>query len=292
MMSAPYISYPQMIFPPIFAEGLTKAPVPLFNLGGFQVNNSMVISAIASLVIIGVVQYAMRAPKLVPTGIQNFVEWIVELMSDFIANITGRETMLRGFWFFASLFVFIFAENFFSLIPGVGTIGWGHHEGAKFIVDRPFLRGANANVNLTAAYSVIFFFLFFYWSLRVLTPGQFLYDIFGSKVKFPNFFLNLLFVVIFFLVGIMEAITILFIRVIAFTFRLYGNIFGGESFLDTIYRTAPNFFLAVLFLIPGYLWEFVVAFVQSFVFFILTVVFTGILTNAHGTPTTENKHAH
>jgi F-type H+-transporting ATPase subunit a len=267
---------------PIFAEGLPPAPVPLFSIGGFEFNNSMIAALIASAVVIIVVQIAMRAPKLVPSGLQNVVEAIVEGLSNFIESITGRETMLRGFWYFGGLFVFVFAENLLALLPGVGTFGYGHGEGLDFKVTQPFLRGANANANMTAAYAAIFFVMWFYWTIRGVGLAGVLKDIFASKVKFPNFFLNLIFVLLFFAVGLLEALTILFIRPIAFTFRLYGNIFGGESFLDTIYRTAPNHFLATLFLIPAYMWEFIVAFIQAFVFFILTVVFTGILTNAHG----------
>jgi F-type H+-transporting ATPase subunit a len=267
---------------PFFAEeGLPPAPVKLFSIGGFEINNSMIAALVASAIIIIVVQIAMRAPKLVPDGLQNGVEWVVESLSDFIQSITGRETMLRGFWYFGGLFVFVFAENFLALLPGVGTFGYGHGEGWDFKVTQPFLRGANANANMTAAYAAIFFFMWFYWCFKGLGVAGVVKDIFGSKVKFSNLGLNLGFGVLFFLVGIIEMITILFIRPIAFTFRLYGNIYGGESFLDTIYRTAPNHFLATLFLIPAYMWEFIVAFIQAFVFFILTVVFTGILTNAH-----------
>ncbi len=275
-----------LFFQPLFAEeGLPAAPVPLFSIGGFEINNSVIAAAIASIVVIVVVQVAMRAPKLIPSGLQNFVEWIVELMSNFLESIMGRDTMQRGFWFFGGLLVFIFAGNFLALIPGVGTFGYGHGQGWDFKVTQPFLRGANANDNLTAAYAAIFFFMWFYWCIRQIGVGGVLTDIFGSKVKFPNPILNFVFILIFFFVGVIEVFSIIVVRPIAFTFRLYGNIYGGESFLDTIFRTAPNAFLATLFLIPGYMWEFVVAFVQAFVFFILTAVFTGILTNS-------SAHAH
>lgn len=293
MMYAPHFySMSLFPFPPLFAEeGLPAAPVTLFSIYGFEVNNSMIAAVIASIVIIVVVQIAMRAPKLVPSGLQNVVEWMVESMSNFIESITGRETMLRAFWYFGGLFVFVFAENLLALLPGVGTIGFGHGEGWDFQVTQPFLRGANANANMTAAYAAIFFVMWFYWCIKGIGFGGVLKDIFVSKVKFPNFALNFVFLLLFFVVGLMEALTILFIRPIAFTFRLYGNIFGGESFLDTIYHTAPNHFLATLFLIPAYMWEFVVAFIQAFVFFILTVVFTGILTNSHG-PSGDHKEEH
>ena len=270
---------------PLFAEeGLPAAPVS-FNIDGIEINNSEISAVIATVVVITVVQIGMRAPKLVPDGLQNLVEFIVEALSNFIESITGRETMVRGFWFFAGLFVFIFAENVLALLPGTGTIGLGHGDNwYDLTIDKPFLRGANANANMTAAYAAIFFLMWFYWVFRAIGAKGVFKDIFGSKVKFANVGLNIGFGLLFFIVGLLEVLTILFIRPIAFTFRLYGNIFGGESFLDTIYRTAPNHFLAGLFLIPAYMWEFVVAFIQAFVFFILTVVFTGILTNAaaHG----------
>jgi F-type H+-transporting ATPase subunit a len=266
---------------PAKAAGLPPAPVKLFSIFGFEINNSIIEEIIAALVVIVFVQIAMRRPKLVPSGMQNFFEWFVESLSSFIESITGHETMRRGFWFFGGLFYFIFLENVLALLPGTGSIGYGHGEGWNFEVDQPFFRGANANVNVTAAYAAIFFVMWFYWCFKSIGTGGVVKDLFGSKVKFGNSALNVVFGLLFFAVGLIEVFTIIGIRPIAFTFRLYGNIYGGETFLDTIYHAAPNKILATLFLIPAYMWEFIVAFIQAFVFFILTVVFTGILTNSH-----------
>ena len=82
--------------------------------------------------------------------------------------------------------------------------------------------------------------MWFYWCIRAIGVGGVLKDIFGSKVKFPNPILNFTFVLVFFFVGLMEVFSIIVVRPIAFTFRLYGNIFGGETFLDSIYHNAPN----------------------------------------------------
>jgi F-type H+-transporting ATPase subunit a len=265
---------------PIFAEGLTTAPVDLFKFLGITINNSMIAEVIATVVVVLLVQIAMRSPKLVPTGLQNFVEWLVEMISDFTADITGRVTMLRGFWFFGGIFVFIFAENVLALLPGVGTIGYGHLVDGHFEVTKPFLRGANANVNLTAAYSAIFFVMWFYWCIRQISSWGLLKHIFGSQVNFASRFANGLFVVIFFVVGWVEVASVFVIRPIAFTFRLYGNIFGGEFLLDHVYHLAPNW--SFITLIPCYFYELLVAFVQAFVFFVLTAVFTGIFTNTDG----------
>jgi F-type H+-transporting ATPase subunit a len=269
-----------MFVSPLFAEAadsMTPKPVDLFSIDGFEINNSMISETIVTLFIIAVVQVAMRAPKLVPTGFQNFVEWMVEAMSNFLELLLGRATMQRGFWYFASLFVFIVLGNLLALVPGVGTFGLGKDVNGHFQVTEPFLRGANANDNLTAAYSAIFFFMFFYWCFRAAGVGGSLFHLFGPKVKFSNIFANILFMIIFFLVGWIELLTILFVRPIAFTFRLFGNIYGGEFLLDSIYKMAPNF--AFLTLVPFYFYELLVAVVQAFVFFVLTAAFTGLITN-------------
>ena len=281
------------LFFPLFAgelTSLTPKPVDLFSIGGFPISNSMIAEALACVVVIAVVQVAMRAPKLIPSGMQNFVEWLVELMSNFIESLAGLVTMERGFWYFGGLFVFILAENLLALLPGVGTIGYGHGTNIwNFEVTHPFLRGANANVNVTAAYAAIFFFMFFYWCIRQQGVGGSLFHIFGSKAKFSNLIVNWLFIVIFFLVGWIEVFSILIIRPIAFTFRLFGNIYGGEYLLDSIYKMAPNF--AFVILVPFYFYELLVAFVQAIVFFALTAAFTGMLTNA-GDHSTETKDGH
>jgi F-type H+-transporting ATPase subunit a len=278
------------LFHPLFAEaaaeeGLTKAPVPLFTVLGFQFTNSTISELIVTAIIIAVIQLAMRSPKLVPSGMQNFVEWIVESMRNFLELLMGRETTARGFWYFGSLLVFIALGNLLALFPGVGTIGWGQMHNGHFDVTKPFLRGMNANDNLTAAYSAIFFVMFFYWCIRAAGLGGSLFHIFGPKVRFKNPLADWTFIMIFFFVGWIEVITILFIRPIAFTFRLYGNIFGGEYLLDSMYHMSPNF--GFLILTPFYFYELLVALVQAFVFFVLTAAFTGLITN----DTSHSAHA-
>jgi F-type H+-transporting ATPase subunit a len=272
---------------PIFAQaagapeptGLTPAPVPIIPLGHHQfITNSVLSEFIVTAIIVTVIQVAMRKPKLVPTGLQNFVEWIVESMLNFLELLMGRATTERGFWYFGSLIVFIVLGNLLALVPGVGTFGWGHGTNMwNFEVFHPFFRGTNANVNLTAAYSAIFFFMFFYWCFRAAGVRGSIFHIFGPKVKFKSYFANGIFILIFFTVGVVEMLTILFVRPIAFTFRLYGNIYGGEYLLDSIYKMAPN--LAFITLVPFYFYELLVAFVQAFVFFVLTAAFTGLITN-------------
>jgi F-type H+-transporting ATPase subunit a len=283
-----------MTYFPVFAdssaalEAMSPKPVDLFSIFGFSISNSMIAEAIAVVVVVSVIQVAMRRPQLVPSGLQNFVEWIVELIANFVENLAGRQAMRLGFWYFGGLLVFVLFENILALMPGFGTIGYGHGTTFwNFEVTQPFLRGANANVNVTAAYSAIFFFMFFYWCYRITGLGGSFYHVFGSKVKFANPFANWAFIIIFFIVGWIDVFSILLIRPIAFTFRLFGNIYGGEYLLDSMYKLAPNF--AFIILVPFYFYELLVAFVQAFVIFALTAAFTGMLTNT-GHAEAENAH--
>ena len=79
-----------------------------------------------------------------PTGAQNFWEWMVEGLYNFLESVIGTHLVKKTFWFFATIFIFILFLNWFGLIPGVGTVGWGHHDPVTnaFHVDRPLLRGA------------------------------------------------------------------------------------------------------------------------------------------------------
>ena len=71
-----------------------------------------------------VAQIATKKPKLVPSGLQNFVEWIVESLIGFFEGILGAKLARETFWFFGTIFIFILFSNWFGLIPGVGTVGW------------------------------------------------------------------------------------------------------------------------------------------------------------------------
>src|SRR5258708_31592510 len=119
-------------------------------LGGFGITNSMLVTWIVAAGIIIFSQIATRRVKAIPGGIQNFWEWLVDGLHNFLENIIGRELVAKGFWFFATIFIFILFVNWFGLIPGIGTVGWGHYDATgNFTVDRPLLRVGNRVLNMT-----------------------------------------------------------------------------------------------------------------------------------------------
>ena len=100
-------------------------------LGGF-ITNSMVVSWIVAIGLIIFARVATRDMKGVPGGAQNLLEWLVEGLYGFLESIIGPHLVKRTFWFLATIFIFILSANWFGLIPGVGTIGWGHQTPARF----------------------------------------------------------------------------------------------------------------------------------------------------------------
>ena len=266
-------------------HALPPSAVDLFKIGPLPVTNSMVVTWAVAAFLIGFATYATRNLKPVPQGAQNFWEWLVESLHNFLDGIIGHHLVHKTFWFFATLFIFILFANWFGLIPGVGTMGWGHHVGNRFIIDQPLLRGANADLNMTLAMACIFFACWLVWALQANGPGGFILHLFGPKGDTTGL-LKMLMILVFIIVGVLEVVSILF-RPVSLSFRLYGNIFAGENMLESMMRLVPG--LAWLVPIPFYFLEILVGLVQALVFMLLTAVFT-LLICTHDEGPHEAKH--
>ncbi len=251
-------------------HGLPQSAVEIGRPFNFPVTNSMIVTWVAALALIVFAQIATRRMKKVPDGAQNFWEWLVESLYGFLEGVIGEHLVRRTYWFFASIFIFILFTNWVGLIPGVGTIGWGHQTAEGFRIDRPLFRGANADLNLTLAMALVFFACWIVWALRETGPVGFLKELFAPKGESAGF-LKVLMIVVFFAAGCLEIISILF-RPVSLSFRLYGNIFAGENMLETMARLIPG--LGWLLPIPFYFLELLVGLVQALVFMLLTAVFT------------------
>jgi F-type H+-transporting ATPase subunit a len=190
----------------------------------------------------------------------------------------------RTFWFFATVFIFILFCNWVGLIPGVGTVGWGHETPHGFKIDQPLFRGANADVNMTLAMALVFFACWIVWALREVGPLGFLKELFAPKGESTGP-LKVLMAVVFFAAGCLEMISILF-RPVSLSFRLYGNIFAGENMLETMADLVPGF--GGLVTIPFYFLELLVGLVQALVFMLLTAVFTLLICQHEESPAAEH----
>jgi len=263
-------------------RGLPQQAVEIARPLGFPITNSMVVTWIVAAGLIIFSRYVSRNMKQVPDGAQNFVEWLVEGLYNFLGGIIGPQLVKRTFWFFATTFIFILSANWFGLLPGAGTIGWGHQGPSGFTIDEPFFRGANADLNLTLAMSLVFFGCWIVWALQEVGPLGLLKELFAPKGETAGP-MKLLMVVVFLGVGCLEIVSILF-RPISLSFRLYGNVFAGENMLEAMSTLVPG--LGWLLPIPFYFMELLVGLVQALVFMLLTAVFTLLICQHEGESST------
>jgi F-type H+-transporting ATPase subunit a len=258
-------------------HGLSQKAVEIAKPWGFPITNSMVVTWIVALGLIVFAQAATRRMAQVPSGAQNLLEWLVEGLYGLLESIIGPHLVKRTFWFFATIFIFILAANWVGLVPGVGTIGWGHQTPEGFRIDQPLFRGANADLNLTLAMALVFFACWIVWALQEAGPRGVLKELFAPKGDTTGF-LRVLMIVVFFAAGCLEIVSILF-RPVSLSFRLYGNIFAGENMLEAMATIVPG--LGWMLPIPFYFMELLVGLVQAMVFMLLTAVFTLLICQHH-----------
>jgi F-type H+-transporting ATPase subunit a len=172
------------------------------------------------------------------------------------------------------LFTFILIQNWSGLFPGVGTI---------YIVDHAtggwteLIRPGNADMNATLALAIVAILGWFYFIMRYAGPVFVLKDLFGNKAdrkETPAIIYYPLFV-IFFGAGLIEVVSIMF-RPVSLSFRLYGNVFGGENLMHAMSGIQKWGLPA-----PFYFLELLIGLVQAFVFTLLVSVYIGLICN-HG----------
>ncbi|HEY4245582.1 MAG TPA: F0F1 ATP synthase subunit A [Lacunisphaera sp.] len=262
--------------------GVATSAETLFRLGPLPVTNSMVTSWIVAVVLIVVIRLAIKKPKLLPSHGQAVVETLVEGLRDLIAPIVGSKVAKPTFPLLIAFFTFILIQNWSGLVPGVGTIYMVDHETGGWM---ELIRPGNADMNGTLALSAVAITAWLYFIFRYAGPKAVIYDLFGNKAdkRDVHAFIYYPLFVIFFGVGLLEIVSIIF-RPVSLSFRLYGNIFGGENLMHAM-SGMQKWGLPI----PFYFMELLVGFVQAFVFTLLVSVYIGLICN-HGDD--HDEHAH
>jgi len=155
---------------------------------------------------------------------------------------------------FAGFFLYILLNNWFGLLPGIGSLLFHH---------LPIFRGNNADLNATISLALIAFVLIQLNGMKYLGVKGYLKKFFNISNPI-NFF-----------VGILETISE-FSKIISFSFRLFGNIFAGEVLI-----TIMAFLIPVLVTFPFLLLEVFVGLIQALVFSMLSAVFLSMAISHH-----------
>lgn len=268
----------------VFAEGVSPKAYKLWNVPVLNVpiTNSILTSWVFSIILIVLVRFAVGGrPKLIPGKGQGVIESMMEAVKEMIEPIVGRRMVGPTFPLLMGFFIFILIQNWSGLIPGVGTFGHYDEHGHLLYYFRP----GNADLNMTLALAIVSFVAWLYYIIRYAGPKVILYDLFGNKADkkdVPGIIYYFLFV-IFLAVGVIEIISI-FLRLVSLSFRLFGNVFGGENLLYTL-QGMVSYILPV----PFYFLEVLIGLIQAFVFTLLTAIYIGLICH-HGDE--EEEHAH
>ena len=253
-------------------EGVAPAAAHLVDFGnGWTITSSMVTGWIFSALIILLIFLVVGKPSILPGKSQAVFESILEALHDLFEPIVGKKAFPFAFPLLVTFFIFILVHNWMGLLPGVGTIGWGHDVDGHFELTKPLVRPFNSDFNGTIALALVSFGGWAIIVLKYAGPKLILQDLFGNKAdkkETPGWLYPIL-TLVFFFVGLIEVFSIA-IRPFTLSVRLFGNIFGGENLLH-----GTSFFFVFYFM------ELLVVLIQALVFTLLTSVYIGLLCN-HG----------
>lgn len=232
-------------------------------LFGFPITNTLLMSWIAMVIIVGFFLLGTKTLKKVPAGLQNMVEALYEGALGFIDVVTGERS--RSELFFPLVFtflLFILTSNWLGILPGLGSIGFYEAHGSEktFV---PFARSTNSDLNMTLALAIISVVATHVYGVKKL----------GAK-KHSSKYISFKGPIDFF-VGILELVSE-GAKIISFSFRLFGNVFAGEVLLIIIGGLLP--FVAP---IPFLGLELFVGLIQALIFATLTLVFLQIAVSEH-----------
>ncbi len=293
--------------PAAFAPLLAQIPLyaERYNWGPKWLSNSIFVGIIVLILILVWTRRATQNIALVPAkpGGQNMAEGIIEMLYSTLVGIVGPHMIARVFPLLATFFLFILASNWFSLLPGVGTIGFTEHRGAFLSahhLDVPLLRAGNADLNMTLGMALLFMIFWLYWTMTELGPIGFIKHTFGVKGGLKGM-AALLLAPLFIFVGVIEIISIAF-RPVSLSLRLFGNVYAGENLLHTMsdlgnilnFPKWLAYMMSALIPIPFYFLELLVGILQALVFTLLCAVYIQLsTTHEEGHIEGEGqKHAH
>ena len=236
----------------------------------FIVTNTLLSSWVTTLLLILLFLLASRGrdPSKAPRGIGNFVEAIISGMYGFVVGVAGPKNAPRFFPLFATIFLFVIANAWIGLLPFYPSLGSINDDGQ---ITRHLLRPAGTDLNMPLALALISFVFVEFWGIRVLGFGYF-----KKFFRFGALFRGKIFQgIVDIFVGLLELLSE-FVRIISFTFRLFGNMTAGEILL-----LVTAFLIPFVFSLPFYGLELLVGFIQALIFSGLTLVFVTIAVTPH-----------
>jgi F-type H+-transporting ATPase subunit a len=230
----------------------------------FAITNTMLSAWFASVVIVLFFVLGAGKKRLVPGRFQSVVESLFEGIINFSSGVLGPEMARRAFPVVATIFFFVLFNAWLALFPFYQFVGFV--SGEDNVIQVHLLRSAGTDLNMPLALALVSFCFVEYWGFRA---NGFAYlkkfFAFGSIFR-RGIFQGLIDM----FVGFLELVSEL-IRVVSFTFRLFGNMTAGEILVVMITFLVP-------FVVTNFVYglELLVGLIQSVIFAGLTLVFLSV----------------
>jgi len=287
----------------VAAEKLIEEPVVenFLGLGPLYLVNTLPTLAV-TIILLAVIAFAAnrslqksQKSNLVPQGIGNLVEAILEILYNLTEGSAGVKWAKAIFPWFATIMIYVLFANLLKLVPGFESIGvlhpahgeghaieglggsWANILPAKVeeggYILAPFFRGISVDLNFTASLALIAVVAIQYIGFRAQGFG-YLGKFFNTRRMFTVPFFGAMD----FLVGLLELISELS-KILSFAFRLFGNMFAGIVLVAIVAGL-----LGRISILPSMvmMFELFVGVIQAFVFGMLTMVFMAQATQGHG----------
>ena len=279
----------------VAAEKLIEKPIVenFLGLGPLYLVNTMPTLAVTLVLLVVLAFFANRSLKqskntdLVPRGIGNVVEAILEMLYNLTEGSAGKYVKMIFPWF-ATIMIYVLFANLLKLIPGFESIGIlnqvakGHPVSGAFLLPgevengyilAPFFRGISVDLNFTFSLALISVVMIQVIGFRA-QGISYLSKFFNTRRMFQVPFFGAMD----FLVGLLELISELS-KILSFAFRLFGNMFAGIVLVAIVAGL-----LGKISILPAMvmMFELFVGVIQAFVFGMLTMVFMAQATQGHG----------
>lgn len=235
---------------------ISIAAEELFSIGSFPVTNGMVTGIFGALITLSILFYvAGKVKRGQYNRFVGLIQWVFEGLVRQIDGIIPRKDLARKITPLAVTMFFVILINYWlSVIPGLESIKW---HGV------PVIRSLTADLNFTLGLALITVVMVQIYAIRYLGVFGNASRYLRSPFKDPLAAME----------GLLELIGE-FSRGIALALRLFGNAFAGEVLLIVI--AILSGYLSG-FVLPFFMaFELFIGFVQAYVFFVLTLIFTSL----------------
>jgi len=198
---------------------------------------------LAAVIVLALAKLATKKLQVVPQGLQNIMEAYLEGVIAMGRDVIGEKYAKKYLPLVATLGLFIFVANIMGIIPG--------------------FESPSGNINFTLALALIVFIFYNFEGIRINGIKHYIAHFAGpvkalSPLMFP--------------IEVVSHIS----RIISLSFRLFGNIKGDDLFLWVLLMLAPW-----IIPLPGFALLLFSAFLQTFIFMILTYVYLAGAVHLH-----------